>query len=161
MSRPPVARGSYAVASVFDRLVTTAGMTPRVDGELWRRGRVGIEVTLSDAKECVRIATHNAIAAVGTVAGGRPVESLIRLEVYLACDERFTEHSATADAASEVLLQEFPLAGPVARVAVGVSSLPSGAPAEVALSVALSGAPSPGLAIDRQEQPPSSNEAQS
>jgi enamine deaminase RidA (YjgF/YER057c/UK114 family) len=57
--------------------------------------------------------------------------------VYIACTPGFTQLSAVADGASAVIAEQVGQAGLPARSAIGVLSLPSGAPVEVELTAAI------------------------
>jgi enamine deaminase RidA (YjgF/YER057c/UK114 family) len=113
-------------------------MTPRAGGELIRTGRVGAEIGLDEARELAGHAAANALAAIATAAGGPDrVARCLRLTVYVAAAPGFTEHSRVADGASDLLWDRLGERGSVARSAVGVAGLPSGAPVEVELTAAL------------------------
>ena len=131
----PKPQGRYLAATATDALVMTAGMTPRVDGVLQHVGRVGLEVSLDDARDAARIAVSNALAAAGDEIGS--VDSIaraLRLVVFVNAAEGFTQHSLVADAASERLVEVLGDRGVVVRTAVGVASLPGGACLEVELT---------------------------
>ena len=113
-------------------------MTPRIGQELAYRGTIGVDLDLDEAKRAAALAASNALAVITEAAGGPDaVERTLRMTVYLACTAGFTQHSVVADAASEVLTEALGDRGTVARSAIGVSSLPSGAPVEVELSAAI------------------------
>lgn len=126
-------QGRYVAAVVHDGIAYSAGMTPRIDGVLVVTGRVGAEVSLDAAREAAALAARNALAA---VADGGHVLRCLRMTVYIAAVEGFTEHSRVADAASDALAAVLGRAE-LARSAVGVAGLPGGAPVEVELTVAL------------------------
>jgi enamine deaminase RidA (YjgF/YER057c/UK114 family) len=133
---PP--QGAYVPAVVHGGLVWTAGMTPRRNGELLIRGTVGREVDVATAREAVAIAAGNTLTAVAEALGGLDaVERCLRLTVFIAAVEGFTEHAAVADGASAVLVERLGERGVVARSAIGVATLPSGAPVEVELLAAV------------------------
>lgn len=112
-------------------------MTPRAGGELAVRGIVGANLTVGRARVAAGLAAANALAAAASAAGGLDrLGACLKLTVYIACTAGFTEHSAVADGASEALLRLFG-DGAAARTAIGVASLPSGAPVEVELLAAL------------------------
>lgn len=135
---PPSPAGRYAPATRHRGLAFTAGMTPRRDGRLVVTGLVGGEVDVAAARDAAGIAAENALAAVAALVGGLPeVERVVRLGVFVACVDGFTEASAVADGASEALVRHLPGAGLPARTAVGVRALPAGAPVEVELVVAV------------------------
>lgn len=134
----PRPQGRYLAAVVHAGIAYSAGMTPRADGELIRTGRVGAEVTLDQARELAAVAAANALAAVAAAAGGLDrVARCLRLTVYVAAAPGFAEHSRVADGASALLWDRLGERGTVARSAVGVAGLPSGAPVEVELTAAL------------------------
>jgi enamine deaminase RidA (YjgF/YER057c/UK114 family) len=134
---PPRPRGAYSPAVVAAGLVWSAGMTPRVDGALTVTGRLGDGLGVAEGRAAAALAARNALAAVSAAAGG--IDRLgpaVSLTVYVACAGDFVELSAVADGASEALAGL--LGGrAAARSAVGVQSLPGGAPVEVQLVVSL------------------------
>ena len=71
------------------------------------------------------------VAALTAGHAGR-VRRWLRMTVYVACADGFTDLSAVADGASEVL-DGLGLGRP-ARSAIGVRALPGGAPVEVELT---------------------------
>lgn len=133
---PP--QGAYVPAVVHGGLAWTAGMTPRRHGELLVRGTVGREVGVAAAREAAGIAAGNTLTALAEALGGLDaVERCLKLTVFVAAVEGFTEHAAVADGASAVLTERLGERGVVARSAVGVATLPSGAPVEVELLAAV------------------------
>jgi enamine deaminase RidA (YjgF/YER057c/UK114 family) len=135
---PP--QGAYVPAVVHGGMVWTAGMTPRRDGQLLVRGTVGREVDVAAAREAAGIAAGNTLTAIAEALGSLDaVERCLKLTVFVAAVEGFTEHSAVADGASAVLVERLGERGVVARSAVGVATLPSGAPVEVELLAAVRG----------------------
>jgi enamine deaminase RidA (YjgF/YER057c/UK114 family) len=116
-------------------LVVTAGMTPRVDGVLTRRGQVGSEATVDDAMAASAVAVANALSAALTVlAEGERLERVVHLAVYVNAAPGFEEHTRVADGASARLRELLGDAGAASRAAVGVTSLPGGACVEVVLT---------------------------
>jgi enamine deaminase RidA (YjgF/YER057c/UK114 family) len=137
---PPAAQGRYRPAVRIGDLVVSAGMTPRVNGQLVHVGRVGREVDLEAAGAAAAIAAGNAVAAVVEVAGSpEAIVGCLRLAVYVNAVDGFTEHSRVADSASDRLVELLGQRGLAARAALGVASLPGGAPVEVELWCAVAG----------------------
>lgn len=134
----PVPAGRYVAATRVGDTVVTAGMTPKGPDEvLLDRGVVGRELSTERARVLAGAAASRAVAAVAAVAGadadsGVPTELL----VYVRSTPEFEEHSAVADGASERIAEAFGGRLP-ARAAIGVQSLPGGAPVEVVLRVHL------------------------
>lgn len=138
LPHPPKPQGRYVPAVVYGGVAYSAGMTPRIDGALPLRGIVGADVSAEQARVLAGRAAANALAAVADAAGG--IDNVVRclqMTVYIAATAGFTEHSAIADGASAVLRTQLQEHGEVARSAIGVSTLPSGAPVEVTLTAAV------------------------
>jgi enamine deaminase RidA (YjgF/YER057c/UK114 family) len=101
-------------------------------------GTVGIDLSVQEAFAAAGLAAANALSAFAHAAGGlRNVMQCLRMTVYIACTANFVEHSAVADGASAKLREGLGDRGTVARSAIGVASLPSGAPVEVELTAAV------------------------
>ncbi|MGH3494116.1 MAG: RidA family protein, partial [Sciscionella sp.] len=100
----PVPQGRYLPAISHDGLVFSAGMTPRVGGQLRVRGIIGDGLEAHQARNAAGIAASNALLAVADAAGGLDrIDRCLRMTVYLACAADFTRHSEVADGASEAL----------------------------------------------------------
>lgn len=135
----PVPQGDYRPAALHDGVVYTAGMTPRVDGELRVRGVVGETLSAQQARAAAQIAAANALAAVRSVLPAE-VEGIrcLRMTVYIACAPTFHDLSAVADGASARIRSELGEVALPVRTAIGVQTLPSGAPVEIDLIAAVS-----------------------
>ncbi|OKH65925.1 endoribonuclease L-PSP [Mycobacterium sp. SWH-M5] len=133
----PAPQGDYRPALLHDGVVYTAGMTPRRDGELAVRGVVGHTVAGEQAYAAAGIAAGNALAAARSVLPDDAGMRCLRMTVYIACTASFHDLSAVADGASAALRAELGESGVPVRAAIGVQSLPSGAPVEVDLIAAV------------------------
>ena len=132
------AAGQYSVARVHNDLVYTAGMTPRINGQLAVTGVVGDTLTVADAVEAAAIAVRRALDAASSCLGpDQGLAGILSLTVYISATPSFTDLSAVADGASAVIATEFPDAELPVRAAVGVASLPGGAPVEVQLTATI------------------------
>lgn len=144
LPKVPAPQGSYVPAVAGGGIVVSAGMTPRVDGELVARGVVGRDLTIEQAASAAGVAALNALAAVADTAGGLDhVGRCLRMTVFVACTPGFTAHSAVADGATAALADHLDDARLPARSAIGVLALPSGAPVEVELTATVTSPPSP------------------
>lgn len=113
-------------------------MTPRVDGRLAVRGLVGGPVGPEDARRAADIAASNAVAAIVDALGDPSrFRRCLRMTVYVACVDGFHDLAAVADGASEALQRILGKTELPVRSAIGVRSLPSGAPVEVELMAAV------------------------
>jgi len=127
--------GTYVPAKRHGDLIYTSGQLPLVDGALLAHGSVGQregDVTPERALECARVAALNAIAAAAQAAGGLDaIEGILRVTGYVASAPGFTAQPAVVNGASGLLADVFSEGGRHARAAVGVASLPLGAPVEI------------------------------
>ncbi len=128
---------SYVPAVRAGSFVYTSGQLPTVNGELECRGIVGVDVNDEQANHAARTALINALAAVGTVASLDDVVQVVRVTGYVASAPHFTGQPGVLNGASDLLLELFGDAGKHSRAAVGVASLPLGAPVEIDLIVQL------------------------
>lgn len=126
---------TYVPAVRTGNLVYTAGQLPTVSGELTARGRVGLDLSEDEARGAARTATLNALAAVRSVASLDAIVQIVRVTGFVASGDGFTGQPAVLNGASDLLVQIFGEAGKHSRAAVGVSSLPLGAPVEIDLIV--------------------------
>lgn len=133
---PPRPQGDYVPAVYDDGVVYTAGMTPRRDGVLTVQGVVGSSVSLDEARAAAGLSASNAMAAARSVLpGGAARMRCLRMTVYVACTSDFRDLSRVADGASAAISDALGSGALPARSAIGVQSLPSGAPVEVDLVV--------------------------
>ncbi|MGX4694774.1 RidA family protein [Streptomyces sp. JNUCC 63] len=137
----PRPQGDYRAAVVDGGFAMSAGMTPRIDGRLTVTGVVGRAVALPAAQEVAGLAARNAVAAIAAELGGDSgrIRRLLRMTVYVACADGFHELSKVADGASAGLRAALPDAALPVRSAIGVRSLPGGAPVEIELTAAVDG----------------------
>ena len=135
---PPVAKpvAAYVPAIQVGDQISTSGQLPLVSGSLPMTGLVGDQISQGDAAGQARVAALNALAAAADVAGGvNNIRRVVRIVVYVASTADFTAQPAVANGASELLGEIFGDAGRHIRSAIGVASLPLGAPVKVELTV--------------------------
>lgn len=132
---PPRAQGLYVPAKRLGDMIFVSGMTPRADGRLIQTGQIARGDDPERYRAAVELAARNALAAAGAVLSeGEDLHLPLSLTVYLNAAPDFTEHARIADFASAVLAGR--LEGEIpSRAAVGVASLPGGAPVELALVI--------------------------
>lgn len=130
--------GSYASGKVFGTLVFASGQTPTREGVLVYRGRVGTDLGVEKGYAAARLAALNCVAEIEAVCGDlRRVEGILKVNGYVAAGEDFEEQPAVINGASDLLRELFGDSGVHARTAIGVQSLPGGAPVEVELVASL------------------------
>ncbi len=129
----------YVPAVQQGNLLYISGQLPMLDGKLMAIGRVPSQVSLQTAQAAAKQCALNALAIINdTLAGDwSRFERIVRVGVFVACDDDFAQQPQVANGASELLGELLGDAGRHARAAVGVNALPLGAPVEVELIVAL------------------------
>ncbi|MGD2079701.1 MAG: RidA family protein [Nitrospirota bacterium] len=128
----PEALGSYVPARRSGNLVFLSGILPLVDGKVLRRGKVGAELTLEEARREAQKAAINALAIIKSFAGGlENVAGCVKVTGYVASAPGFAEQHKVLNAVSDLVAEVFGERGRHARAAVGVGELPLDAPLEV------------------------------
>ena len=104
------------------------------NGELRYVGKVGRDISLSDAKAAARLCALNLIAQVQASLGDlERVRRVCMLQVFVNAGPEFGDHPLVANGASDLLVELFGAAvGQHARFAVGAGSLPFNVAVEVA-----------------------------
>jgi enamine deaminase RidA (YjgF/YER057c/UK114 family) len=126
---------SYVPAVRTGNLVYTSGQLPMVAGVLPQSGKVGGEVSPTDAKELARLCALNALAAVHSLVGIDSVARVVKVVGFVASAPGFNGQPGVVNGASQLFGDVFGDAGAHARSAVGVSELPLDAPVEVEIVV--------------------------
>lgn len=132
----PAPVAAYVPAVRTGDHVYTSGQLPMRNGSLMATGVVGAAVDPEVARKCAEQCALNALAAVASVVGDLDrVRRVVKVVGFVASTPEFTGQPAVLNGASELLGNIFGEAGRHARSAVGVASLPLGAPVEVELIV--------------------------
>ena len=130
----PVA--SYVPSIQTGKLLIVSGQLPFRDGTLIATGKVPSVVSLEMAQECARQCILNALAVVaGESRTLDHVVRIVRVGVFVACDDGFADQPKVANGASDLLQQVFGEAGRHARAAVGTNALPLNACVEIEMMV--------------------------
>jgi enamine deaminase RidA (YjgF/YER057c/UK114 family) len=137
LPEPPAVAGDYIPATLHGTLVFTAGQLPIRQGTLITTGTVDDVVSEEAARLCATQCALNALAAASTVCDLDDVTAVAKLVGYVASAPGFVAQPGVINGASSVMHQAFGDVGRHAREAVGVASLPLGAPVEVSLILGL------------------------
>jgi len=130
----PVA--SYIPAVHSGNYVFTSGQLPVIKGELTRRGKVGSDLTVEEGYECAKVAALNCLAAVQSVVGALDrVKRVVRVVGFVNSAPGVEDQPKVINGASDLLVEIFGDQGKHARLALGTSELPMGAPVEVEMVV--------------------------
>ena len=136
LTLPPVAApvAAYVPAVRSGDFVYTSGQLPTVDGKLPAVGKVGGEVSATDAAGLARTCALNALAAAASAAGGLDqIHRIVKVTGFVASAPGFSGQPQVINGASELFIEVFGEDGKHARSAVGVAELPLNAPVEVEL----------------------------
>ena len=133
----PVA--AYVPSVRTGNLLIVSGQLPFREGKLVATGKVPSVVSIEMAQECARQCVLNGLAVVAAECGGTlaQVSRIVRLGVFVACDDGFSEQPKVANGASDLLQQIFGETGRHARAAIGTNALPLNACVEVEMMVEL------------------------
>ena len=131
---PPQALASYVPVVVSNSLAFVAGQVPLSDGRLIWTGKLGRAIDVATGAEAARRCALQALAALRAELGTLDrVRRIVKVTVWVASEEGFTDQPKVANGASDLLVEVFGEAGRHARAAVGAPELPMGAPVEVEL----------------------------
>jgi enamine deaminase RidA (YjgF/YER057c/UK114 family) len=126
--------GIYAPVVRDGNTLYVSGQVPRVGEVVQVTGRAGADVSLEQAQFAAKICVLRGLALLHRALGSLDeIRAIPKMNVYVQCSERFTQHSEVGDAASAVLHAIFGVAGAHARTSIGVYQLPKNATVEIDL----------------------------
>jgi len=139
---PPAPVAAYLPCVVHGSLAFVAGQIAMSDGVVLHPGALGDQVSLDEGVDAARRAALQALSALRETLGGsfERLERILQVTVFVASTSGFVEHPKVANGASELLAEILGETGRHARGAVGVSSLPLGAPVELLMTAAVEAA---------------------
>ena len=105
------------------------------------QGRLGASLNTEEGARLAERCVVNALAIAAMSEGTLDRLVVRRVRVYVACTEQYAEHHLVANGASNLLIAVFGESGVHARTALGVMSLPMGAPVEVEIDFSLQEVP--------------------
>lgn len=131
---PPRALASYVPVAVSRGFAFVAGQVPLSEGKLLWSGKLGAELDVETGAEAARRCALQALSALRAELGSLDrVKRIVKVTVWVASAEGFTDQPKVANGASDLLTEVFGESGKHARAAVGAPELPLGAPVEVDL----------------------------
>ena len=132
------AGGHYAPLVRHHDELYVSGLVPRMHGKMQYPGRVGLELSLTDAQSAASISAMRGLALIVDAIGSLDkIKSLIRITVYVKSTADFVDLSEVANGASDVFSHVLGDAGKHTRTTVGVYQLPKNAAVEVDMIAAL------------------------
>jgi enamine deaminase RidA (YjgF/YER057c/UK114 family) len=139
---PPVAApvASYVPVVVANGFAFVSGQVAMEAGKPIYRGRLGEEVSLEEGAAAARRCALQTLAALKAELGSLDrIARIVKLTVWVAATEDFTDQPKVANGASDVLGEIFGDVGKHARAAVAAPALPLGVPVEVEVLAQVSG----------------------
>jgi enamine deaminase RidA (YjgF/YER057c/UK114 family) len=134
---PPAPVGAYQRARLFRGMGVLSGQFPMRNGVLAFAGRVGADLSEAQGREAAQLAALNVLAQIAAVLDGFDrLETLLRLEGYVASADGWMRQPVVLDGASELFAAALGDKGRHARAAIGVQRLPLDAPVELVMSFA-------------------------
>lgn len=130
---------SYETVTVAGNLAFVSGQIAKQGGELPVQGVVGDDLSIEDGIAAAQLCAVNLIAQLETNLGLDKVESIAKLNVYVASPAAFSKHPIVAEGASQLLVDVLGDAGRHARTALGVPRLPANSPVEIEAVIKLKG----------------------
>ena len=138
LPEPPVPVANYVPALVTGDLVFLSGHIPRHPDGSFVTGKLGEGYSVEQGYEFAKQVTLTLISSLKTVSGDLDnIKRIVRVTCMVNAIETFTQHSAVANGASDLLVSLWGEAGMHTRVAVGMGSLPGGVPVEIEMIVEL------------------------
>ena len=124
---------NYVPYTVSGNQVFVSGTLPIKDGKPQDIGKLGKEFTVEQGQQTARLCAINILSHVKAACGGDldRVKKVIRMGIFVASAEGFTDQPKVANGASDLMVEIFGDAGKHARFAVGVAELPFGVAVEV------------------------------
>jgi len=126
--QPPMA--NFLPFTISGNLVYISGQIP---GRAGLAGKLGRYFTIEQGQEAARSCALNVLAWLKQACAGDldRVVRCVQLRGYVNCVPEFTDQPQVINGASDLIVSIFGESGRHARTAIGVNSLPLGAPVEV------------------------------
>lgn len=130
----PTVMANYVPAVRSGNLVFLAGQLARGADGKFIAGKVGRELTEAQGADAARTCALQLIAALKAEVGDlAKVKRIVKVTGFVNCTDDFTTQPKVINGASDLLVAVFGDKGRHARAALGMSSLPAGAPVEIEL----------------------------
>ncbi len=128
----PTPFGAYVPAVQTGNLLFLSGMLATAGGAITARGVLGKDLDVKSGRSAAHTAALNALALTKKQLGSLDrVTRVVRLGIFMAATNEFTEHPKVADGASELFRDVLGQDTVSTRLVIGVASLPLGSPIEL------------------------------
>ncbi len=136
LPKPPLPIGAYQPATRSGDLLFVSGVLPVVDGKPVFKGKLGLELNISEGYDAAGVACLNALAIIKAELGSLDrVRGILKVTGHVASTAFFHDHPRVVNGASELLVRVFGEQGRHARAALGCISLPMDVPVEIEMIV--------------------------
>lgn len=137
LPKPAAPVAAYVPTVEASGILYVSGQVSMQNGELMV-GRLGDDRDLAYGFDAARACGLMVLAQIKAALGSLDrVERVVKLNIFVNSDPRFTDQPKVGNGASELMVHVFGDAGKHARAAVGVPTLPMGAAVEVDAIVAI------------------------
>ena len=93
MNNKIIPNGNYKLATRDGDKVYTSGITPKINGELLKTGKLDNQTDLNEYESVTRQAIKNAIQVINQeISDGEAVDRIIMMTVYVNASENFEHH---------------------------------------------------------------------
>ena len=132
----PKPSGNYAPYKSVPPMIYLSGVTPKVNGVLKYKGRVGLDISKEDGYQAARQCIINQLGTLQTLLGDLDrVVGIVKMTGFIHVAPGFYDLPYVLNGASDLLVEVFGDPGVHARSAIGVSTLPGAAAVEVEMIV--------------------------
>ncbi len=132
----PVA--NYIPVVIVGNLAFVSGQVTLWNGEIKYQGRLGKEFSIEEGRAAARMCGLNIIAQLKAALGDLDrVRRVVRLGVFVASADGFTDQPKVANGASDLMVEVFGETSRHVRTAVGVNALPLNVAVEIEAVVEL------------------------
>jgi enamine deaminase RidA (YjgF/YER057c/UK114 family) len=133
---PPKPAGNYVPYTMVSPIIYLSGVTPKVNGVLQYKGKIGQDLTKEEGYQAARQCIINQLSTLKAALGDlNRIVSIVKMEGFIHTAPDFYELPYVLNGASDLLVEVFGDKGKHARSAIGVTSLPGAAAVEVELIV--------------------------
>ncbi|NOU97764.1 RidA family protein [Paenibacillus sp. LMG 31456] len=133
----PKPSGNYVPYTIVGPMIYMSGVTPKVNGVLQYKGKVGLDLTKEEGYQAARQCIINQLGTLKTILGDLDrVVGIVKMEGFIHAASDFYDLPYVLNGASDLLVEAFGgEKGAHARSAIGVAALPGAAAVEVELIV--------------------------
>jgi enamine deaminase RidA (YjgF/YER057c/UK114 family) len=132
----PKPSGNYVPYTMVAPMIYLSGVTPKINGVLQYKGKVGQDLTKEEGYQAARQCIINQLGTLKAALGDlNRIVKIVKMEGFIHAAPDFYELPYVLNGASDLLVEVFGDIGKHARSAIGVASLPGAAAVEVELIV--------------------------